>query len=478
MKTKLTLFVMLCITLTTVAQQSINYKAVIKDDLGNVVTNQTVDLRFAILRGGAILYRETHLPVTDDNGIVIVNIGEGTPTSGNFETIIWRNDPLSLRLRVQVDIGSGLIDMGITEFKAVPYALNVTGLEALDEGNGIGWRIIRDRNPNNYGNIGLEAIDLSFSDIPSTTSGAIGLNSTAMGRYTTASGLNSTAIGQDTEASGFVSTAMGYHTTAPSYIETVVGSYNTSYIPNNVVDWDGSDRLFVIGNGSSSGNKSNALTVLKNGNIGMGTATPNYKLDVSGATNINEGVSSGIALRVNGDEALWYNGNYFSWGYGTGAGYNFFATNVGLGVYNPNVRLDVDGNIEYTGTITDVSDRRLKENIKPIENVLVQLQSITGYTYNMKNDATKKREFGVVAQDVQAVFPEMVSIIDNEDHLGVSYIQLIPVLLEAIKKQQEIIDSQNSKIDSLSADLEQRDQQAKAFDERLQLIEKNQRINN
>lgn len=114
---------------------------------------------------------------------------------------------------------------------------------------------------------------------------------------------------------------------------------------------------------------------------------------------------------------------------------------VGIGTSAPSTELDVVGDIEYTGTITDVSDRRLKENFKRITNVLGLIQNITGFSYNMKDDTAKKREYGVIAQDVQKVFPEMVRVIDNKEHLGVSYIQLIPVLLEAIKEQQVLIES-------------------------------------
>jgi predicted nuclease with TOPRIM domain len=115
----------------------------------------------------------------------------------------------------------------------------------------------------------------------------------------------------------------------------------------------------------------------------------------------------------------------------------------------------VNGSIEYTGTITDVSDRRLKENLRLIDSPIEKITQITGYSYNMIDDAAKKREYGVMAQDVQKVLPEVVSIVDSENgYLGVSYIQLVPVLLEAIKDQQaEIQDLKDklSKYDALEA---------------------------
>ena len=102
----------------------INYKALIKDSGGNVVANQNITLQFIIYEGVALtnnVYQETHSPMTDANGIVIVNIGEGT-TSDVFTNIDWGED--DHYLNVQIDTGSGLTDMGTTQFMAVPYALH------------------------------------------------------------------------------------------------------------------------------------------------------------------------------------------------------------------------------------------------------------------------------------------------------------------------------------------------------------------
>ncbi len=90
--------------------------------------------------------------------------------------------------------------------------------------------------------------------------------STAIGVYTIASGNTSLAIGVQTEASGDYSTTLGQYTTAKSFVETTLGSYNTDYTPASTNSWDASDRLFVIGNGQDSSNRSDALIVYKNGN--------------------------------------------------------------------------------------------------------------------------------------------------------------------------------------------------------------------
>ncbi|MFT5902515.1 MAG: hypothetical protein ACI9LA_001730 [Bacteroidia bacterium] len=134
------------------------------------------------------------------------------------------------------------------------------------------------------------------SGLRSTSMGYItrstGNVSTAMGYLTKASGEFSTALGTETEAVGDRSTAMGSGTIASSFCETVVGQYNTEYTSVDTIDgnglqtWSPTDRLFIIGNGILDSNmepqRSDAMVVLKNGNTGIGSSTPDYRLEVEG----------------------------------------------------------------------------------------------------------------------------------------------------------------------------------------------------
>ncbi len=114
----------------------------------------------------------------------------------------------------------------ITDNKALitkEYAdANITGLEKITQGANTGWRLI-GQDLTKYVNIGSNAVDLSYSD-NSTSSGASGTNSTAMGANTIASGDYSTAMGANTKALGEFSTAMGYYATASGYISTAMGT--------------------------------------------------------------------------------------------------------------------------------------------------------------------------------------------------------------------------------------------------------------
>ncbi len=94
---------------------------------------------------------------------------------------------------------------------------------------------------------------------------ASGSYSTATGYSTTATGTRSTAMGYLTTAAGSGSTAMGLHTSAAAHSSLAVGRANIG--GGNPTSWVPTDPLFEIGNGTDSANRSNAITVYKNGNM-------------------------------------------------------------------------------------------------------------------------------------------------------------------------------------------------------------------
>ncbi len=116
-------------------------------------------------------------------------------------------------------------------------------------------------------------------------------------------------------------------------------------------------------------------------------------------------------------------------------------------------KMTVSGNILATGSITangDViafSDKRLKENIKPIKNALKKVTELKGVSYNRIDIDDKSNKIGFIAQDVKKVLPEVVS--DNEKYLGVNYGNITAVLVEAIKEQQKQIVSLQKEINNL-----------------------------
>lgn len=135
----------------------------------------------------------------------------------------------------------------------------------------------------------------NYSTATGFNSTASGQYSTAMGATSTASGLISTAIGALAAATGDYATAFGENTTAESGYETTLGRWNTDYVPISTTGWNTSDRLFVVGNGTASGSRSDAMVILKNGNTGIGQSSPTARLEVSATASTNTILRSPIA---------------------------------------------------------------------------------------------------------------------------------------------------------------------------------------
>ena len=158
----------------------------------------------------------------------------------------------------------------------ISFSMNAQ-LTAVSEGGNTGQRLSTS-NASNHGDIGSNAVDLSFEDFSSTTKGATGTSSVAMGYSTTASGNYSTAMGYDTTASGTVSAAIGDQTTASDYASVVIGQYNSSgSSATRARSFSTSAPAFGIGNGTASNAKSDAFKVMFNGDT-----TVSNDLTVSG----------------------------------------------------------------------------------------------------------------------------------------------------------------------------------------------------
>ena len=239
------------------------------------------------------------------------------------------------------------------------------------------------------------------SDIGSTAFGgdttASSLYSTAFGYGTTASGGLSTAFGSSTTASGDGSTAFGYYTTAQPYASFVIGQYNE--ISGDTDNWIDTDPLFVIGNGVDASNPHNIMTVLKNGNVGIGTSDPP------------------ITFHVKGDAG-------------------------GSGAWNA------------------ASSQKWKTDITPLNSTLDKITQIQGVTYKWKVDEFPEMSFenstqiGIIAEELEKVFPELVNTDQNGDK-SIQYGKLTPILIEAIKEQQKEMDEQQKVNESQQLVLEE-----------------------
>jgi hypothetical protein len=108
------------------APEGFNYSAIVRDNTGDPLTNQSVSFRFSIIRGnvaGTVVYSETHNTTSNQFGQVSLIIGNGSVLSGVFANIAWGADAYFLKVELDRDGGSSYVEMGISQFLSVPYAL-------------------------------------------------------------------------------------------------------------------------------------------------------------------------------------------------------------------------------------------------------------------------------------------------------------------------------------------------------------------
>jgi hypothetical protein len=220
--------------------------------------------------------------------------------------------------------------------------------------------------------------------------------------------------------------------------------YNTTLGGQYVYSQSGALRL-------AAGSK-DMLTIAAGG-VGVGTTDPRTAFDVRasrGSYNVTQVLASDggplSAIFSDGDENAWLrlfttSGNE-SIRLNTNGNSYLSGGNVGIGTITPAQKLSVAGTAVADAWNTN-SDARLKENVRPLASALEKLKNLRGVMFNWKAGSAHKDVVGVIAQEVEAEYPELVTT-DDEGIKSVDYAKLTPILLEAIKE----LDARNKAIEA------------------------------
>ena len=264
---------------------------------------------------------------------------------------------------------------------------------------------------------------------------------------------------------------VGIGTSSPAYKLDVVGSANTYF----------GGRIYNTNSGSTAvsylqiGNDSNGATA----QLGLNSSTNTSNFGGANALYLANGLSAPIVFATTNTERMRIDsaGNLLvgtTSSFGAGKIQISNSGNGQLSVRHPsatvgkywNIGCDNSSNafVVYnqgntgcyvpdggTGWVAS-SDERLKTELIPIENGLEKVNSLRSVTGRYKTDEEGVSRSFLIAQDVQKVLPEAVSVQDDElGTLGVAYTEVIPLLVASIKELKAIIDTQNARIEALEA---------------------------
>ena len=131
MKKLFTITLTLLLALTTFAQspERMSYQAVVRDAANKLVSNGPIGMAISIHQGsatGTVVYAEMHTTMTNDNGLVSVEIGNGTPTMGTMAGIDWTAGPYFLETETDPTGGTNYTISGTSQFASVPYSMHST----------------------------------------------------------------------------------------------------------------------------------------------------------------------------------------------------------------------------------------------------------------------------------------------------------------------------------------------------------------
>jgi uncharacterized protein (TIGR02145 family) len=136
MKKLLILLIAVAFTANLFSQvpEKLSYQAVIRNSSNKLVTNTNIGMQISILQSspsGTAVYIERHFPSTNENGLVTLEIGNGTVISGSFSNINWSLDSYYIKTETDLNGGANYTITGTSQILSVPYALYAKIAESI-----------------------------------------------------------------------------------------------------------------------------------------------------------------------------------------------------------------------------------------------------------------------------------------------------------------------------------------------------------
>ncbi len=202
------------------------------------------------------------------------------------------------------NIGNYSTGLGVNAQAKSDYSVSI-GEGNIAETNPFAFAIGRQNHSSGFAAMAMG----HFSEATGDYSTAIGLRDTvsgfgasALGSWNKVTNTYGFAAGYTNTVNGVSASALGNNNFAPSFGETTIGNYASTYTALNAGDVNLADRVFTIGNGTATSNRSNAMVVLKNGNTGLSTSTPSSTLQVAGTIAVD--TSMNIVGGLNGSPVI------------------------------------------------------------------------------------------------------------------------------------------------------------------------------
>jgi hypothetical protein len=271
------------------------------------------------------------------------------------------------------------------------------------------------------------------------------------------------------------------HVARSAHLNAIFDRTDTQDHLTAVVGSDGSglrfsnSNFFFIGTQPYSERNNNSagtelLRITSAGNVGIGTTNPTNKLHVigTGPVTIENAGEADILFKDTSSGQQWQVGTNSTGWYVWDNDYRLVVKkgsgNVGIGTVNPEAKLHVNGDLKLNGRLiqSSPSDIRLKTKVTQLTNVLEKLEKIRGVSfewnefYESLGRSTGHKEIGVTAQEVEAVFPELVTTWGDEDYKAVDYGRLAGVLIEAAKELKAENEALKQRIEALERAIEKK----------------------